>query len=300
MTQNRGSSSGTSPLDRTGRNEGSLNGFAATRQGFVAGRTESTPGMGSDVRQADRMTPVFGLLGTSRSLRLIVLQADPQHNNAPTELADVVPLPGQPRAPLALELRTIQYTFALPSESTSSEVQHPPGLVRREWAWEIWSGRQSASLTDMSSPSSTSDLPEWNSEDALAFQLGQDVFHVPQVKGIEFRYYDGLGWEFEWDSEERKELPVLVEVLFKIKTTGESAETPASESDDLEKEEASLSADDGGSSSWSAGSGVVYRQLIHLPFADSHPIQSNMEQMPPVSEIAGSAAVASPARNRQR
>ena len=304
ITQNRGSNSGTSPLDPTGQNNSTINGFAITREGVVTGRMSSTVDAESDLPQAERMVPTFGLWGTSRSLRLVVLQADPQQNKAPTDLADLIPLPGQPRAPFATELKTILYTFALPTESTSNEAQHPQGLVRREWAWETWSGMQSTTLTETAATSSISDLPEWNSEDMLAFEQGRDVFHVPQVTGIEFRYYDGMDWEYEWDSEERKKLPVLVEVLFKIRTTGESSTSTSSstesESGEMESEESMSTSDDSSSSSWSAGAGVVYRQLIHLPFAEDPPAEGTMYVMPQVPEMAGSTSVASPARNRQR
>ena len=138
----------------------------------------------------------------------------------------------------------------------------------------------------------------------LAFEQGRDVFHVPQVTGIEFRYYDGMDWEYEWDSEERKKLPVLVEVLFKIRTTGESSTSTSSstesESGEMESEESMSTSDDSSSSSWSAGAGVVYRQLIHLPFAEDPPAEGTMYVMPQVPEMAGSTSVASPARNRQR
>jgi len=256
----------------------------------------------SDLPETERMVPTFGLWGTSRSLRLVVLQADPQQNKAPTDLADLMPLPGQPRAPFATELKTILYTFALPTESPSNETQHPQGLVRREWAWETWSGLQSTQLTEIAATSSMSELPEWTSEDLLAFELGRDVLHVPQVTGIEFRYFDGTDWEYEWDSEELKKLPVLVEVLFKIRTTGESSTTTpnSTESGEMESEESMSTSDESSSSSWSAGAGVVYRQLIHLPFAEAPTAEETMPVMPQVPEMAGSASVASPARNRQR
>ena len=302
MTPNRGTNSGTSPLDPTGQNASTVNGFAITAEGVFTGRMSTTVGVESDLPETERMVPIFGLWGTSRSLRLVVLQADPQQNKAPTDLADLMPLPGQPRAPFATELKTILYTFALPTETTSNESQHPQGLVRREWAWETWSGMQSTTLTETAPASSVSELPEWNSEDMLAFELGRDVFHVPQVTGLEFRYYDGMDWEYEWDSTERRKLPVVVEVLFKIKPNSESsATTPNStESGEMESEESMSTSDDGSSSSWSAGAGVVYRQLIYLPFAEDPSAEGTMPVMPQVPEMAGSTTVASPARNRQR
>lgn len=287
----------------TSRSAASNSGFAPTSQRFTAGRAGFTAGESTaGLPQRDRMVPAFGLLGTTRSLRLIVLQADPQRNKGPTDLADVIPLPGQARSPLASEIKAIQYSFALPTDSPPNETEHPPGLIRREWAWETWSGFQALKLTDVSANSSASDLPEWTSEDALAFERGRDVHHVPQVKGIEFRYYDGFDWEYEWDSEERQALPVLIEVLFKIRTTGESDVARSDESDDVQSDESTSSSDDS-SSSWSAGAGTVYRQLIHLPFSEESPAQSTMAPFaPPVqaSEVAGSPAAASPVRSRQR
>ncbi|WP_373650953.1 hypothetical protein [Schlesneria sp. DSM 10557] len=271
-----------------------------SRDSFRNSNSSPSNAVGGDP-SAEQLIPKFGLLGTSRSLRLMILQADPAQTQGPTDLTEVLPLPGQPRASFATELRTIQYSFALPTEAaTTNEAQHPPGLVRREWSWETWAGIHALSSSVPSAE--VSDLPDWNAEDALAFERGRDVHHLPQVIGIEFRYFDGLDWDFEWDSEERGSLPVLVEVLLKVSTTGDSAGTTSMAAEDAESEDGASSTEEGVSSSWSSAPGAVYRQLIHLPFAatpaDQADPSGNHLGQPMVPEVAGTPAVSPPARSR--
>jgi hypothetical protein len=40
---------------------------------------------------------------------------------------------------------------------------------------------------------------------------------VPEVVGVEFRYFDGQGWSDEWNSLTRKSLPMAVEVVLRLK-----------------------------------------------------------------------------------
>ena len=256
-------------------------------------------------RQNNQLVPRFGLFGTKQALRLIVLQTDPRTTRAPVELTELLPQPGQLRTPFATELRTILYTFAPHRESSPNDRQHPGGLVRREWAWELWSGMRMASLPSSSSESSSSLLPEsqteWGAEDAVSLELERDLYHVPQVTGLEFRYYDydGQKWEIEWDSWERRQLPLLVEVLLKIKTTID--EHSANPSEDLpdESEESTSLADEssaGSSSTSSSQRGRVYRRLIRLPFAEESRGLERRDRDLPSTEMADSIRPVPPLR----
>lgn len=259
--------------------------------------------MGSVAQKQNQLVPRFGLFGTRQALRLIVLQADPRIARGPSDLDDVLPEPGKQRTPLAMELRTIQYTFAPPHELNTSDQQHPGGLVRRDWAWEIWASRMMATMPSTSSRSSLSLLPvsesEWTSEDALALQEDRDLFHVSQVVGLEFRYYDGEKWEVQWDSWERKSLPRLVEVFIKIRLTKEKPGPTNPEEFVEEDSVTSLSEESVVSSPTSVGHGRVYRKLISLPFAE--PSSGTREHGPSSSptEMAGSLMPANPVGRRQ-
>jgi len=205
-----------------------------------------------------------------------VLVADPLAFREPVDLSDVLPEPGQPRPPLASELRTIEYSFDPHHETGSSGQQRPPGLIRREWPWETWSGLRLATQQLGVSASGRSMMPpevaEWTAADALALENNQNILHLPQVSAFEFRYFDGVDWEAEWNSSERQQLPRLVEVLFIVKTTAaeEPSRRPAEEAEEID-EPVSLSDQSSAapSSVQATRHGLVYRQLIHLPASEA-------------------------------
>jgi hypothetical protein len=255
----------------------------------------------SKVPPSDRAKPKFGLFGTKQALRLIVLQTDPRTVREITDLAEIMPQPGQSRPPIASELRAIEYTFSNVRQSVSNSNQHPSGLVRREWGWETWSGlRLATHLTADTAGASTSMLPDgqlpWTPEDSLLLEsskkTGKDLYHVPQVVGLEFHYYDGDTWEDEWDSWERRRLPVLVEVLLQVRVSKEPKVVDADE-ELAEMDDSSLSSADSyssdGSSLSSSSYGSVYRKLIHLPFGEQ-PKSDEKRRETPVREISGESA----------
>ncbi len=263
--------------------------------GGLPGTVESgrprTTSSDSSGRTSDQSAPKFGLFGTKQALRLIVLQTDPRTAREPTDLAEVLLQPGQPRPPVASELRTVEYTFSRSAESSSSEYQRPSGLIRREWAWETWIGLRLANLRSGTTGGAADMLPEsdseWTAEDALALQLDQGVLHVPQVTGLEFRYFDGESWESEWNSWEQRKLPLLVEVLLQINATKGQARLDDDEDLGDEAGESLAAASGSSGSSLKTGSqGTVYRRLIHLPFAEEPPSPDASGRANPVADVA--------------
>lgn len=244
-------------------------------------------------RKSELGTPRFGLFGTKHTLRLLVLVADPLAFREPVDLSDVLPEPGQPRAPFASELRTIEYSFDSHRETGSSGQQRPSGLIRREWPWETWSGLRLAGQQLGGSISGFSMMPpevaEWTAEDALAFENNQNVLHLPQVSALEFHYFDGVDWETEWNSAERQQLPRLVEVLFTVKRSEtEKSTNPQLEESEEDDEPVSLSTQStsGPASTQSTRHGLVYRQLIHLPAWDADQPAELPGQYHPMADAA--------------
>lgn len=253
--------------------------------------SESNSGLGETLRQFDDSIPRFGLFGTSDALRLIVLQIDPRTTRAPTDLADVLPDPGRLRIPFASELRTIEYSLGSARESTDLDQRHPPGLIRREWAWEHWIGIRAASQLSVGGAEASTMLPkgelDWTAEDAIAFE-DQEYLHVPQVESLEFNYYDGEEWDIEWNSWERGKLPVLVEVLIEFQINSKPRKTASStESNEL--------ADETSSGTNSVPSGTVYRRLIHLPFSNKVKSEPEFDASP----IARTSPPVASSRTRQ-
>ena len=260
----------------------------------ISQSSSSTPENGKS--SSDRSSPKFGLFGTKQALRLIVLQTDPRTARGPTDLTEILPQPGQPRPPFASELRAIEYTFASSLESTSGENQRPSGLIRREWPWETWVGLKLANLRTVDDAGSSDMMPdsnsEWTAEDARALESDRGVYHVPQVVGLEFSYFDGEGWESEWNSWERRKLPLLVEVLLRIKTNNHEHQTDNDKEGDEEIESSSPLAEEstsGNSSISTASYGTLYRQLIHLPFAEEMQSSETPEESSPTAPTASFA-----------
>jgi len=267
--------------------------------GTISGAQSTVP---RGTQSIETLTPRFGLFGTKQALRLIVLQTDPRTTREPLELADFVPQPGQARTPVATELRTIEYTFLRQYESSTADQQHPGGFVRREWAWETWAGNRLATRVAAAAGASISllpgDFPEWGAADDLSLKSGRDLFHVPQITAIEFRYYDGQKWEEEWDSWERRKLPLLVELLFRIKTMKDEAPI-YTDGEAMDDSDASLSLAQENSTGRSTSAGRFYRRLVHLPFADRQTDSGNFDQIPRIVGVADPQSPAPERRGRQ-
>jgi hypothetical protein len=91
----------------------------------------------------------------------------------------------------------------------------------------------------------------------------ESVLRVPEVLGVEFRYYDGQGWSDEWNSLRRKSLPMAVEIVLRVKgeepAGGVSAPPPAEDSTQAADR---LTQTPGRSE---AVSGKSYQMLVYLP-----------------------------------
>jgi len=184
----------------------------------------------------------FGLVGTSSSLRLDVLQALPQEKTPPGDGSPVEGLRSAP-APRVPELRTVFYEFvsaedtagaaegagAEPSDATAAEADGTTstrsGLMRWEIDFETPLERSreprlvrrlpAKTEKSVSGPAAAAEKPA--DQDFSTFQPDDDsVTWVPEIARLEFRYFDGRGWSGSWDSLKRKSLPVAVEVTLEV------------------------------------------------------------------------------------
>lgn len=259
-----------------------------------------------------RDIPNFGLFGTSDALRLIVLETDPNAAREPTDLADILPQPGQLRTPFAAELKTIEYTFMAHDEGVTDGQRHPPGLVRRKWAWETWVGTRQNLDQGPDSNSDARMMPDsqapWTAEDVLEFESDtSNVDYAPNVVGLEFHYFDGEEWQMEWNSWEERKLPVLVEVVMRIDTTQNFTRALSSRSAGTSAVSDATTTDDS-----AITSGTEYRQIIHLPLGDiatplEQPIRDSTSDnvattnpRQPTLPMSDSAATGSRSQGRRR
>ncbi|NLY00450.1 MAG: prepilin-type N-terminal cleavage/methylation domain-containing protein [Rhodopirellula sp.] len=200
--------------------------------------------------QTPATTPLrrFGLFGTSDSLQVDIMRvasiedwtAGFQDSAAAT--VDVTELTSEDSGPKAPEFRTVLYSFEdrtdtlgleSPLETEPTQRVRRPGLVRRTLDWELPGGEADrpennpdlkSAIPDPNEPPPDSDpLAEKSLEDLLA---DDDVLYVPEVVGIEFRYFDGRAWTTSWNSIERKSLPAAIEVRLQVEPLGEKTGDP--------------------------------------------------------------------------
>ena len=126
----------------------------------------------------------------------------------------------------------MQYLFATPAELPDAEGTAVTGLVRRELNWES-SNPPTQNRDDWRRPATRRPSTR-NSADPLdgaADDLDPSddtLLRVPEVTGLEFRYYDGRGWSGQWNSLTQKSLPVAVEVNLTVQlaAAGQSPRHP--------------------------------------------------------------------------
>lgn len=247
---------------------------------------ESTPSvMLSETSNVAPSGPQFGLMGTDRTLLLEVLQSAPlpweTGGSAPSW--DGLEFSTEPRAP---EFKTVLYTFEEPRKIQPADRKPAPGLLRREIDWETRIGAIGGQTAVSGSNSNAEDdigfqngFPELSAADLAASDVLDDrIIWAREVVACRFRYYDGTGWTTEWDSYERKSMPVAVEISFRLRDGDRpSPESTSSDDDDtlIDQELADVDDDDDELNEADANgddeTGVLgpteYRQVIHLPFA---------------------------------
>lgn len=239
----------------------------------------------------------FGLLGTAHALRMDVLQVMPLEE-APSLSGDVADTLRGVTVRQVPELRTIFYTFQprdffanadqIAAEQTDPEAK--PGLTRRELDYETpyadaqdaLAGRRLPGATTSRARNSTSEIStDPLSDELLDAELQDDsTTWVPEVVGLEFRYFDGNGFRSDWDSLQQQSLPAAVEVTMQFSSLDELA-VKRSAADGLEREEEQREEEmefeneldrlEEGRLSNQEPPAAIYRLWIDLPSAKKHP-----------------------------
>ncbi len=301
----------------------------------------------------------FGLLGSSDSLRFDVLQVIPLEETPHLETDVSQRLVGAAATPQVPELRTIYYTFADPDNSginrlasageTLDEATQPnrnarPGLTRRELDYETPDGERPTNLSGGSSSAGvaagstgvTYVLPteaeigdsaaglsaaaEPTAGQSLETEVEDDsLIWLPEVAQLEFRYFDGKAWSSEWDSLQRKSLPVAVEVAIRMRYYDPSQQdlpavpTTASTASPAEAADSSIEGNILGGETLlgdnalleddadSSGEGLqydvlqptaedsVYRLVIDIPSARLHPVVQRPQSTSGIQPLTAAA-----------
>ncbi len=210
----------------------------------------------------------FGLFGSATDLRMDVLQLTPLRANAtPVGGVERSDEPGTiARVP---ELRTIHYQMITATLTDDGLDEPSSGLMRSETDFESPVSEAAEVLAD--DLNSTADLPGLDDESATletalqtpASAADDSSLWVPEVSAISWRYFDGATWTTQWNSIQRKALPVAVEVQLQLTQNQRASlgEQPAEGvlEDDLSTDEMLTTNDE------VQVAGTVHRLIIDLP-----------------------------------
>ena len=171
----------------------------------------------------------FGLLGTTDSLRVDVIQINPLAPGSdlysPRQATAGSARSTSMQVP---ELKTIYYDF-FPLASQSFGKQN--GLVRREVSFEApgpSNNSSQAAFGEEAFPDIGVNPLGFEPENQNLFPkpptIAEQLLHendpnamwAPEIVEIRFRYGDGANWTDSWDSLEKNGLPVAVEVVMKL------------------------------------------------------------------------------------
>jgi hypothetical protein len=217
----------------------------------------------------------FGLFGTARSIRVDVLQ--PTAAQLTAAAGDFEEPAARPDRPIQVpELRTVQYWLAEAGLEEAERTTALSGLIRQELDWEtpvdgrgpgpaaLGQSSETVSPGGRRGPSSAVASDPMVVEGLAADPEDPAVLQVPEVVGLEFRYFDGTSWSSQWNSLQRKSLPVAIEVILKLRKPEDPGRRPASRRR-AEEEEELLTALLTGEEASGSSSGVRHRLLVWLP-----------------------------------
>jgi prepilin-type N-terminal cleavage/methylation domain-containing protein len=200
-------------------------GPSANQSLAVASVSFEPPVQSSSPGSANGVLVTAGLIGTSRALKLDLVQITSNPERLPRR--PQLESSGRRQQPLvAPELRSVLYTFEEPREARPGDRRPPPGLVRREIDWQtLWEKTSGDRRTDVQS---TGDQTQRAIAQAIAaFGLNaslppeeradETTTWVPEILAVEFHYFDGSQWVDEWDSRARRSLPAAVEVVWQAR-----------------------------------------------------------------------------------
>lgn len=224
----------------------------------------------------------FGLVGSSRTLRLDLIQMVPE-KKVDEDSLDTEESEEKSFQPKVSELRTVIYTFEKGHEWSPADNEPPPGFIRREMSWEEYLVMQSYS--NQSSGDSSTESTEKVLEQETEYDEdwpGNDekVIWAPEIYNLKFRYFNGNIWLGEWNSYSSNSLPAAVEVVFAMESVNdrklreknyeiEEGDEELLEDEDSELPEPveldTLAGEEVEVETLEAGSRPLFRQVIYLP-----------------------------------
>jgi len=219
------------------------------------GRRQAGQGLGAARR--------FGLIGASGAMRFDVLQIPPSQI-APRWIAEGEEESTRAAAANAPELRTVSYEFVDAETALESEDPSRYGLIRRDLDFETPLPENEAAPRNQVD----SGGGEYDGESPFTAGLTSDAMMVvPEIVSAEFRYFDGRGWSSQWNSLQRKGLPVAVEVVLRMRSHDER---PGPDREGLDLDEETEDFFETSEGELEPAGDLVYRLIIDLPGSPLH------------------------------
>jgi hypothetical protein len=229
----QGSTSGQGQPSGSGASSGSLSGSSGSS-------ASSSLSSSSTLSDLGYIPTKMGLYGTQYEIQIdvsrlprsdqYVMLLDEQPTSAPQDMVS--------------EVKTIAYYVEEPSTL---------GVGTAEWADERQKGGLFRRVLDKKAT-------VWAAEQGNLAGLEEKADLIaPEIVALEFRYFDGLDWYSEWDSEICGGLPAAVEITLAISMTAVGEDAAAALS--------GLSAS--GGSGYEFADDQIYRLLVRLPTAEA-------------------------------
>lgn len=221
----------------------------ALLSGLLAGPEEpSATAAGGSTSIATTATPpsIPGLYGNQFELQIDVSRLP----RVDEYQAIINPLNTGQLTDIPSDVKTVAYFLAPDTQPSAAPVYDPSAMARIQATGTAGRGLVRRQLDRQ--------VTLWAAQNANIEQLAnQGEMLAPEVTALEFRYFDGIEWLTEWDSEVRQGLPVAVAIAVEISgDPADSAETQRSLLEPLLPGETQTS------------SRALYQLVVHLPAAE--------------------------------
>lgn len=215
---------------------------------------EETSAYTGDIANATELPPAPGLYGNQFQLQLDIARIprfDEFFQQQPTNVGELVDV--------VSDVKTVAYYIQNQSTTAmggATDVFGDPsvtsGLVRRQLDRAV------------------TQYALANANSTALQQAGEII--APEVVSLEFRYFDGLEWLLEWDSELEGGLPMAVEIIMRVRPVTELNGELIASADPLDLDENQL---------------MFFRSIVRLPTAEATFMNEGETESDPDLEALG-------------
>ena len=215
---------------------GATGGDAGGGDELTDGGEEEESAYTGDIANSTALPPNPGLYGNQYQLQLDISRLprfDEFFQETPNSVGDLVDVASDIKT-VAYYVQTPQNAGVFAAKDVFGDATVTGGLVRRQL---------DRTVTQFALASGNS----------TGLQEKAEII-APEILAVEFRYYDGLEWLFEWDSDLKAGLPMAVEIIVMVRPVSQLNTAPVVISDEEEPNSQDV---------------FTYRMIVRLPTAES-------------------------------